>query len=247
MTEVLEKDEGIETAVAGLLTVAVNYGNPMLAYRDAEGSPAGVSIDLARRIATDLSLEPRFVTFDAAKDATAAVGEGACDLGFFAADPARAEKVAFTRPYLAIEGNYLVRDGSAYLCNEDVDQNGVLIGVGRGSAYDLFLTRTLKRATLVRECTSPEVVDTFIRLDLDVAAGVRAQLEMDAARIGGLRLIQPCFMLILQAMGVPKALEARLIGQLNRFIARSIADGFIADALRRHGVEGADLVEAGPL
>lgn len=246
MDGVLENGEGIDTAVAGALTVAVNYGNPMLAHRDREGLPAGVSIDLARRIAAGLSLDCQFVTFDAAKDATAAVGAGACDLGFFAADPARAETVAFTRPYLAIQGNFLVRDGSAYLCNEDVDRKGVLIGVGRGSAYDLFLTRTLKRATLVRECTSPEVVDTFIRLDLDVAAGVRAQLEMDAARIGGLRLIQPCFMLIRQAMGVPKALEARLIGQLNQVIARSIADGFIAGALARHGVEGADLVEAGP-
>lgn len=246
MDGVSENGGEIDTAVAGVLTVAVNYGNPMLAYRDTNGAPAGVSIDLARRIATSLSLGCQFVTFDAAKDATAAVGAGACDLGFFAADPARAEKVTFTHAYLAIQGNFLVRDGSAYLCNEDVDRKGVLIAVGRGSAYDLFLSRTLQRATLVRECTSPEVVDTFIRLDLDVAAGVRAQLEADAARIGGLRLIQPCFMLIRQAMGVPKALEARLIGPLNQFIARSIADGFIADALARHGVEGADLVEDGP-
>lgn len=243
MGGVLEQGEAIDTAVAGVLSVAINYGNPILAYLDVQGAPAGVSVDIARRIASDLSLDCRLITFDAAKDATAAVGAGACDLGFFAADPARAEKVAFTRPYLAIQGNYLVREDSAYLCNEDVDQTGVLIGVGRGSAYDLFLTRTIRKATLVRECTSPEVVDTFLRLGLDVAAGVRAQLETDAARIGGLRLIQPHFMLIQQALGVPKALEARLIGPLDQFIARSLADGFFAEALARHGVEGVDLME----
>jgi polar amino acid transport system substrate-binding protein len=244
MGGVLERGEVIDMGTSGVLTVAINLGNPILAHRDAEGVPAGVSVDLARRVAAGLSLDCQFVTFDAAKDATNAVGTGACDLGFFAADPVRAETVAFTRPYLAIEGNYLVRDGSGYLCLEDVDRTGVLIGVGRGSAYDLFLTRSLKRATLVRESTSPEVVDTFLRLGLDVAAGVRAQLEADAARIGGLRLIQPHFMLIEQAMGVPKARAARLIGHLDQVIARCIADGFIAEALARHGVEGASLVSA---
>jgi polar amino acid transport system substrate-binding protein len=241
MGGVPEKGEAIDTAVAGVLSVAINYGNPILAYRDAQGKPAGVSVDIARRIASNLSLECRLITFDAARDATASVGAGECDLGFFAADPARSEHVAFTRPYLLIQGNYLVREGSAYLCIEDIDQQGVQVVVGRGSAYDLFLTRNLKRATLVRESTSPQVVDTFLRLELDVAAGVRGQLEADAARLGGLRLIEPCFMLIQQAMGVPKILESGLVDRLNAFIERSIADGFIAEALKCHGVEGADL------
>lgn len=234
----------IETTVGGVLTVAINYGNAILANRDEQGSPIGVSVDLARKIAGELSLECRLVTFDAARDATAVVGSGTCDMGFFAADPARADKVAFTRPYLAIQGNYLVREDSAYLCNEDVDQQGVLISVARGSAYDLFLSRNIKHATLVRESQSSlEVVDTLIRLDLDVAAGIRAQLEADAVRNGSLRLIQPQFMLIQQAVGVPKRLEERLIGPLNQIITRSLADGFLADALTRHGVEGARLVE----
>jgi polar amino acid transport system substrate-binding protein len=244
MGAVLEQGDTLATATPGVLRVAINYGNPILAYRDPQGLPAGVSVDLARRIAGELGLACRFMTFDAAKDATAAVGAGDCDLGFFAADPARADKVAFTRPYLAIQGNYLVREHSTYLCNEDVDQSGVLIGVGRGSAYDLFLTRTIRKATLMRESTSPEVVDTFLRLGLDVAAGVRGQLEADATRIGGLRLIEPHFMLIEQALGVPKALEAQLIGRLDLIISRSLADGFFAAALVRHGVEGADLMAA---
>lgn len=244
MGGVLAQVEKTDTAVAGVLSVAINFGNPILAHRDPQERPAGVSVDLARRIATGLGLDCHFVTFDAAKDATAAVGAGACDLGFFAVDPDRAETVAFTRPYLAIQGNFLVREGSGYLCNEDVDQTGVLIGVGQGSAYDLFLTRTIRKATLVRECTSPDVVDTFLRLGLDVAAGVRAQLEVDAVRLGGLRLIEPCFMLIRQAMGVPKARAAQLVDHLDQVIAQSITDGFIAGALARHGIEGADLLSA---
>jgi polar amino acid transport system substrate-binding protein len=221
-----------------VLTVAINYGNPVLAHRNRQGLPAGVSVDLARRIADSLSLRCQFVTFNAAKDASDAVGAGACDIGFFAVDPARAEKIAFTRPYLAIQGNYLVRDGSPYLCNEDVDQQGVLIAVGAGSAYDLYLTRNIRHATLVRESSSPEVVDTFIRLDLDVAAGVRAQLVADAARVEGLRVIEPCFMQIHQAIGVSLSLGATLIKPLNQFITRSIEDGFIREMLERHCVQG---------
>jgi polar amino acid transport system substrate-binding protein len=222
-----------------VLNVAINYGNPILASRDVKGLPAGVSVDLARRVADSLSLACQFVTFDSAKDASAAVGAGTCDIGFFAADPARAEKITFTLPYLAIQGSYLVREDSPYLCNEDVDQRGVLIGVGSGSAYDLFLTRNIRHATLVRESTSPEVVNTFIRLDLDVAAGVRTQLEADAARVGGLRLIEPCFMQIQQAIGVHQSLDAAWIQSLDSFIAHAIEDGFIAEALERHGIHGA--------
>ncbi len=222
-----------------LLTVAINYGNPALAYPNGQGLPAGVSVDLACRIAEIMSLTCQFVCFDAAKDASDAVGMGECDIGFFAADPARADKVAFTRPYMATQGSFLVREGSFYLCNEDIDHKGVLIGVGQGSAYDLFLTRRMRHATLVRESTSPEVVNTFLRLDLDVAAGVRTQLEADAARVEGLRLIEPAFIQIQQAIGVSPALSKTLLEPLNGFISRSTQDGFITEALQRHGVKGA--------
>ncbi len=225
--------------MAKALTVAINYGNPVLAYRNAQGSPAGVSIDLAYRIADSMSLSCQFMTFDAAKDASAAVAMGACDIGFFAADPARADKVAFTRPYMVTQGNFLVREGSLYLCNEDIDHLGVLIGVGEGSAYDLYLTRSIRHATLVRQSNSPEVVNTFLRLELDAAAGVRAQLEADAARVAGLRMIEPAFMQIQQAIGVSQVLANTFVESLNQFIMRSIENGFITETLERHGVKGA--------
>ena len=221
------------------LTVAINYGNPSLAYSNAQGVPAGVSVDLACRISEIMSLTCEFLCFYAARDACDAVGAGACDIGFFAADLARTDKVTFTRPYMTTQGSFLARVDSLYLCNEDIDHQGVLIGVGQGSVYDLFLTRYMRHATLVRSSTSPEVVNTFLRLDLDVAAGVRTQLEADAARFGGLRLIEPAFMQIPQAIGVSPVKRKSLLEPLNRVISHLTQDGFITETLQRHSVKGA--------
>ncbi|HZZ03326.1 MAG TPA: ABC transporter substrate-binding protein, partial [Paraburkholderia sp.] len=88
---------------------------------------------------------------------------------------------------MLIEGFYLVRDTSPITANEQVDQPGVTVAVGKGSAYDLFLTRELHRATIVRIPTSPAVVQGFLDQHLDVAAGVKQQLEKDAVKAGGLR------------------------------------------------------------
>jgi polar amino acid transport system substrate-binding protein len=144
----------------------------------------------------------------------------------------------YTAPYVIIEGAYLVRDESPLRANDDVDRPGTRIAVGRGSAYDLYLTRALKAATLVRAPTSPAVTDLFLAQHLDVAAGVRQQLEADARRVGGVRLLPGRFMVIEQAMGVPKG---RLAAQrwLGAFVEEMKASGFVAEALRRHGVEGA--------
>jgi polar amino acid transport system substrate-binding protein len=131
-----------------------------------------------------------------------------------------------------------VRSDSPLQRNEDVDKPGTRVAVGRGSAYDLFLTRELKSATLVHAPTSPAVTDLFIAQNLDVAAGVKQQLQSDAKRVGGVRLLPGRFMVIEQAMGVPKG---RVAAQawLSRFIEEMKASGFVADALRRSGIEGA--------
>jgi polar amino acid transport system substrate-binding protein len=110
--------------------------------------------------------------------------------------------------------------------------------VGRGSAYDLYLTREIKAATLVRVPTSPVVVDEFLKQDLDVAAGVKQQLEMDGRRVGGVRLLPGRFMVINQAMGVPKGRTAAQ-AWLSAFIEEMKASGFVANALQRHRIEGA--------
>src|SRR5262249_5658780 len=161
----------------GKLRAAINLGNPILAGKDTSGRAIGVSVDLAHELAKQLGVEPELVVLDAAGKSVEAVTNGRADVGFFAVDPARAASIAFTAPYVLIEGCYLVREGSPVRTNEDVDWEGMVVVVGNGSAYDLFLTRELKHATMVRAPTSPTVVETFLQRNADVAAGVKQQLE----------------------------------------------------------------------
>jgi polar amino acid transport system substrate-binding protein len=227
-----------ELAPTGKLRAAINYGNPILAAKGADGAPRGVSVDLAREAARRLGLPVELVTFNSAGSVVEAVKAGTVDLAFVAIDPVRAADTEYTAPYVIIEGAYLVRNDSRLQRNDEVDRPGTRVAVGRGSAYDLFLTRELKAATLVRVPTSPQVVDAFLAQRIDVAAGVKQQLEADAGRVGGVRLLPGRFMVIEQAMGVPKG---RLAAQawLSDFVEEMKASGFVADALKRHGIQGA--------
>jgi polar amino acid transport system substrate-binding protein len=226
----------------GSLRASINLGNPILAGRDpTSGEPSGVSIDLARAFAQRLGVAAELVVFDTAGQSVQAVAAEQADIGFFAIDPLRGAGIAFSAPYVLIEGCYLVRNESPVRRNEDADQPGRTVVVGQGSAYDLFLTRELKHASIVRAPTSPAVVDTFIAQNADIAAGVRQQLEADARRIGGLRLLDGRFMVIQQAMGLPKGRGAAAAACLTQFVEEMKAAGFVAAALARHGIQGASV------
>ncbi|NML48338.1 ABC transporter substrate-binding protein [Ramlibacter sp. G-1-2-2] len=227
-----------ELGGTGKLRAAINFGNPILATRGPGGEPRGLSVDLATEAARRLGLPLELVTFNSAGMTVEAVKARKVDLAFVAIDPVRAADLDSTAPYVIIEGAYLVRNASPLQRNEEVDRPGTRVAVGRGSAYDLYLTRELKQATLVRTPTSPEVVDGFLAQNLDVAAGVKQQLEMDAKRVGGVRLLPGRFMVIEQAMGVPKGRTAAQ-AWLSSFIEEMKASGFVAESLKRHGVEGA--------
>ena len=189
----------------GRLRAAINLGNPILAGRDARNSePKGVSVDLAHLLAQRLGVPIEFVVVEAAGKSVEAVTREDADIGFFAIDPARGLEIAFTAPYVLIEVCYLGPDDSPIRGDSEVDREGHVVVVGKGSAYDLYLTRELRHARIERAPTSPTVVDTFRAQRADVAAGVKQQLQADAPRIGGLRLLEGRFMLIQQAMGVPK-------------------------------------------
>jgi polar amino acid transport system substrate-binding protein len=229
----------------GVLRASINLGNPILANRDAAtGAPVGVSIDLARAFGARLGVPVELVVFDAAGRSVEAVVADRADIGFFAIDPVRGAEIAFTAPYVLIEGSYLVRDDSPLTQNDQVDTAGVRVVVGQGSAYDLFLTRELKAAQIVRAPTSPTVVDTFIAQGAEVAAGVRQQLEADSRPRAGLRLLPGRFMVIRQAMGVPKRKGTNAARVLHTFVEDMKRSGVVADALRRHRIEGASV--AGP-
>ncbi|MCC8395529.1 ABC transporter substrate-binding protein [Paraburkholderia sp. MMS20-SJTR3] len=229
----------------GKVRASINLGNPILANRDpASGEPFGVSIDLARAFAAKLNVELELVVFDTAGKSVEAINEERADFGFFAVDPLRGEKIAFTAPYVLIEGFYLVRDDSPVRSNRDVDQAHNRVVVGKGSAYDLFLTRELKAAQIVRAPSSPSVVPTFIEQQLEVAAGVKQQLEADRRNTTGLRLLDERFMVIQQAMGTPKSRGEAAAEALRAFVEEMKASGFVADALARHGINGASVAPA---
>ena len=224
----------------GKLRASINLGNPILANRDPQTrQPAGVSIDLAHAFAQRLGVALELVVFDTAGKSVEAVKNEHADIGFFAIDPLRGAEISFTAPYVLIEGAYLVREESVLLSNDEVDREGLRVTVGAGSAYDLYLTRQLKYAEIVRAPSSPAVVDTFVTHDLEVAAGVRQQLQADAERLPGLRLLPGRFMVIEQAMGTPKSRHPSAADELSAFVEEMKASGFVADSLRRHGISGA--------
>ena len=230
-----------EFAPTGRLRAALNMGNPVLAHsRTAAERPAGVTIDLARRFAQLLGVEAELLQFETAAKSGAAVAAGEADIGFMAIDPKRAEAIHFTTPYVQIEGCYLVRDASPLQRNEEVDRPGRRVVVGEGSAYELFLSRHLRQASLVKVATSEAVVDAFMADPaVEVAAGVRQQLETDARRVGGVRLLPDRFMVIEQAMAMPRGRSGAAEVLLESFMVEQRRSGFVREALQRHGIEGA--------
>jgi polar amino acid transport system substrate-binding protein len=228
-------------APTGKLRASINLGNPILANLDAHGVPCGVSVDLAHGLGRLLNLEVDLLVFDAAGKSVEAVTQEQADFGFFAVDPVRGAGIAFTAPYVLIEGAYLVQQDSALTDNAQVDQSGHRVVVGQGSAYDLHLTRALQHAEIVRAPTSPAVVDTFMAHGAEVAAGVKQQLQADAQRVPGLRLLPGRFMVIQQAMGIPKGRGDAAAAVLRQYVQDMKASGFVADALARHGIEGASV------
>ena len=233
-------------APTGKLRASINLGNPILANKDDEsGQPYGVSVDLANELARRLGLGIELLEFDGAAKSVQAVREERADIGFFAIDPARSEGIGFAPPYVVIEGSYLVPAASPIHSNDEVDRPGQRVAVGGGSAYDLFLSRTLRHAEIVRAPTSQAVVDTFLEQGLDVAAGVRQQLEADAARVGGVRLLEGRFMAIHQAVGLPQGRGGEALEYLSQFVEELKSGGFVANALALHKVKGAAVAPPG--
>jgi polar amino acid transport system substrate-binding protein len=224
------------------LRASINLGNPILANKDPQsGIPYGVSVDLAKNFAKLLGVELELVVFDSAGKSVEAVTAEKADIGFFAVDPLRGEGIGFTAPYVLIEGAYLVRNDSSMQANEEVDDVKNKVVVGKGSAYDLFLSRELKHAEIVRAPTSPTVVDVFVKEAYDVAAGVRQQLEADMKRFSGFRLLPGRFMVIQQAMGLPKSYGSEAAEFLTEYVEEMKSSGFVAQSLERHGIEGASV------
>lgn len=227
----------------GVLRASINLGNPILANKNAStGEIFGVSVDLSRELAKRLGVEIELKVFDAAAKSVAAVTSNQADIGFFAIDPLRGEGISFTAAYVHIEGYYLVRDESPLKLNSEVDKAGIRVTAAKGSAYDLYLSRNLKNATLTHSVTSQTVTDTYLQNGTDVAAGVKQQLEADIERLQGkvkLRLLDTNFMVIAQAMGIPNNRGPAAHEYMKSFVEEMKRTGFVAASLKRHNIQGA--------
>jgi polar amino acid transport system substrate-binding protein len=228
-----------DLAPTGTLRVSINLGNIVLA-QGAPEKPTGVTPELARELGKRLGVPVALTTFDAAGKAFEAMKAGKVDIVFLAIEPVRAAEIEFTAPYVIIEGCYVVPKDSPLKTPADVDQPGIRIGVNKASAYDLFLSRSLKNATLVR---SEDGAQTFLDQRLDAAGGVKQALQAFIAAHLGVRLIEQRFMEIRQAMGTAKG---RLAGAayLRAFMEEMKASGFVADALKRSGQADATVAPA---
>jgi polar amino acid transport system substrate-binding protein len=230
-------EQRTELAPSGMLRVGVNFGNTVLATRDESGSPRGIAVDLARELTRRVGAPMELVSYDSAGRMADGAKTSAWDVAFLAADPARAEDITFTEPYLDIETTYLVRAGLPLTTLADMDREEVRIAVSNKSAYDLFLSRSLKAARLVRAPTPGESIDLFFAEKLDALAGIRPVLIDVAEKFPDTRLLDGSFMTVRQAIGAPKERRA-LAGFLREFVQDIKSSGLVAEIIERNGVRG---------
>ena len=223
------------------LRVGINYGNPVLATRvPASGELRGVAIDLARELGTRTGLPIDLVSYDSAGKMVEALQAGGWDIAFLAIDPGRAGQISFTAPYLEIEGTYLVLARSRLRAIEDIDREGVRVGLSSGSAYDLFLSRSLQHAELVRAPNPNGAFDLIVSGKVDVVAGVMQHLIANSAKLPGSRVLDGRFMAIQQALGIPKSHDAGL-KYLREFVEDAKTSGLVAQAIEKAGISGVSI------
>ncbi len=233
-----------ELAPNGTLRAAINMSNPLLVTGATEkGEPIGVAPDLARAIADQLGVTVSYVRFASPGEVADAVGTDKWDIGLIGAEPARAESIAFSAAYVEIEATYLVPANSSFQQIEDIDRPGVRIAVSDRSAYDLYLTRTLKHADLRRAKGLAGALDLFVSAGLDALAGLRPAFNEDIKKLPGARILEGHYTTVQQAVGT-KPENSAAVAFLQAFVAEARQSGLIARLIERHGVKGRLLVAA---
>ncbi len=233
-------NEDVRRALAptGVLRAGINMSNFLLvSSRTADGGPAGVSPDMAARIAGALGLEIRYVTYANPGLLADAAVRDEWDIALVGAEPQRAETIAFTTAYSEIEATYLVPPGSPLRTIAEVDAPGVRIAVAERTAYGLWLDRNIRHATQVHAAGLDGSLKTFVDQRLDALAGLRPRLVTDVETIPGARLLDGRFMAVQQAVGTPRAKDAAL-PWLQAFVSEAVGSGFVASLIAKHGVRG---------
>lgn len=231
-----------DLAPAGTLRVGINLSNFLLTKTDtATGEHGGVAPDLGRELGRRLGVPVQLVAYPNPGALADAAGSGAWDVGFLAAEPQRAREIDFTAAYVEIEASYLVPPGSALQSIAEVDREGVRIAVPEKSAYELYLTRSLKQATLVREKGADKAFQRYLDDKLDALAGLRPRLLAEREKQPGSRILVGKFTAVQQAAGTPigRSAGARY---LREFIEDVKNSGLVAQAIEAHGVRGLSMV-----
>ena len=227
-----------ELIPSGKLRVGVNLGNFLLVNKDpATGALHGVVPDLAAELAQRLGTTAELIGYPGAGQVADAASTGAWDVGFIGAEPQRAAVIEFTLAYVEIPATYLVPAGSPIRTVDEVDRPGVRVATATRSAYDLYLSRNLKHAELVRAEGIPASYDLFVNEKLDVLSGLLPRLTTDLARLPGARILEGKFTAIQQAIGTPKA-RAAGAAYLREFVADIKVSGLVASLIARHGIKG---------
>jgi polar amino acid transport system substrate-binding protein len=229
-----------ELAPGGVLRAAINLGNVVLARSDPTDGAAGVSVDLARELGRRLGLPVELVIYRTGGEVIPALERDAWDVAFLAVEQERAQLAAFTAPYVFIDGTYLVRHDAPFVSVAELDAPGFRIAVAKGAAYDLTLSRQLRFATLVRAPTSAAAIEHFQTDGLEAAAGIRPLLAQAAAAGPGFRVLPDSFSRIEQGMALPAG-RPFAAQYLWGFVEAVKADGFVEDALARHGQQGVEV------
>ncbi len=224
-------------APSGRLRVGVNTGNFLLVSKEADGRIRGIVHDLGQELAKRLGTSAEYVLYPQAGEVADAAKAGAWDVAFIGAEPQRANEIDFTEAYIEIEATYLVPAGSPIRTLEEVDHKGVRIAAANRSAYDLWLTRNLKHAELLRAEGIEGSYQLFLKEKLDVLAGLKPRLLIDQAKLPGSRILEGRFTAVQQAIGAPKG-RPGAAGYLQAFVAEIKTSGLVADLIRRHNVNG---------
>ena len=234
-----------ELAPSGVLRAGIDLANFLLVTgRGPEGEPRGVAPGMAAGIAERIGVDIACVPFATPSELADAAGDDVWDIGLIGAEPARAETISFTAAYTEIEATYLVPAGSALRGVEEVDREGVRIAVARGSAYDLFLSRSLERAEPVRASGLDGSFDLFVEKKLDALAGLRPRLLSDVERLPGARILDGRFTAVQQAVGTPRPRARATPGFLREFVEEAKASGLVQRLIERHGVRGLSVAGA---
>ncbi|HTQ77021.1 MAG TPA: transporter substrate-binding domain-containing protein [Burkholderiales bacterium] len=223
---------------AGKLRIGVNHGNFLLVQKDAAGGGVrGIVPDLAAELGRRLGAEIEFVHYPGAGQLADAAASGAWDVAFLGAEPQRAQEIDFTEAYLEIPATYLVPAGSPIRSPAEVDRTGVRVAVAAKSAYDLWLSRNIRHAQLVRAEGIDGSYELFVGQKLEVLAGLLPRLVKDHARLPGSRILEGRFTAVQQAIGTPKG-RAAAAAWLRGFAADVKAKGLVAQAIARHAIQG---------